>query len=56
MNLPQEFIERMIGQLGQEEFNSFEKASTSPGVSPTKALPFKFQPVVIIVGEPVSCP
>ena len=26
MMLPKEFIERMIGQLGQEEFNLFQKA------------------------------
>jgi 16S rRNA C967 or C1407 C5-methylase (RsmB/RsmF family)/NOL1/NOP2/fmu family ribosome biogenesis protein len=46
MNLPQEFIERMIGQLGQEEFNSFEKALALESPVSIRVNTKKFNPLL----------
>jgi 16S rRNA C967 or C1407 C5-methylase (RsmB/RsmF family) len=46
MNLPIEFIERMIGQIGQEEFNSFEKALALESPVSIRVNTKKFDPLL----------
>ena len=46
MKLPKEFIERMIGQLGQEEFNSFEKALALESPVSIRVNTKKFNPLL----------